>query len=107
MILITDGENLTGDPEVALQEAADAQMVIITAGIGTMKGATIPVTVNNEKTEKKDEEGKTVITRLQPAVLKKIAESGHGIYTEPGASLTISIDAVVNQINGISKEPVR
>lgn len=103
MILITDGENLTGDPEVALQEAADAQMVIITAGIGTLKGATIPVTVNNEKTERKDAEGKTVITRLQPAILKKIAESGHGIYTEPGASLTSSIDAVVNQVNGISK----
>jgi Ca-activated chloride channel family protein len=78
VILISDGED---HDEGALQTAgqmADEGVVINTIGIGSPDGAPIIDAVTNEA--KKDEDGNTVISKLNEDELKKIAEKGKGIY---------------------------
>ena len=78
IVLISDGED--HDPEalpVAKTLAADGVM-INTVGIGSPEGATIIDPATNEL--KKDEQGQTVITKLNEAELQQLADASNGRY---------------------------
>lgn len=78
VILISDGEDHDEEAaKVATQMAAEG-VVINTIGIGSPEGAPIIDPATNES--KKDNEGNTVITKLNEAELKTIAEKGNGMY---------------------------
>jgi tetratricopeptide (TPR) repeat protein len=78
VILISDGEDHDEEAtKVAGQMAAEGVM-INTVGIGSAEGAEIIDAATNEP--KKDNEGNTVITKLNEAGLQAIAEKGNGIY---------------------------
>ncbi len=78
VILISDGEDHDEEAtKVAAQMAAEGVM-INTVGIGSAEGAEIIDAATNEA--KKDNEGNTVITKLNEAGLQAIAEKGNGIY---------------------------
>ena len=76
MILISDGEDHEEGVTEAVSEAVEKGVVIYTIGVGSPEG--VPVPYNNGFL--KDEEGKTVITKLNESVLKKIAMDGKGNY---------------------------
>lgn len=76
MILISDGEDHEEGVSEAVSEAVEKGIVIYTIGVGSPEG--VPVPYNNGFL--KDEEGKTVITKLNESVLKKIAMDGNGNY---------------------------
>lgn len=81
VILITDGENLQGDPVQAAQQAGQKNIRIFCIGIGTQEGELIRIT--NEKGEKeflKDRSGNFVKTRLDESTLKQIALETDGAY---------------------------
>ncbi len=81
VILITDGENLQGDPLQAAQQARQKNIRIFCIGIGTQEGELIRVA--NEKGEKeflKDKSGNFVKTRLDESTLKQIALETDGAY---------------------------
>jgi len=75
ILLITDGENHQSNPLEVVQFAQEKGVVIHTLGIGDPAGATIP-TENGPLTY----EGKTVVTRLDEASLKQIAQTTGGYY---------------------------
>lgn len=77
IILITDGENHSGDPLKAAQWAAQQGIKIFTIGIGKDGGAPIPDTAGGFK---KDAEGEIVLTRLDETILQKIALETGGAY---------------------------
>lgn len=89
LILITDGENHEDDALKSASEAADKGFVIFTVGIGSPEGAPIPIYNNgNISGYLKDEDGKTVISKLNPDILRELAEKGGGKFirsfrTEP------------------------
>jgi Ca-activated chloride channel homolog len=82
MILVTDGENLEGDPVAAAEEAKQTGVLIYSIGVGT--GAGEPIPLRDEKGNvtgyKKDESGSVVVSRLDEATLQQISSITGGQY---------------------------
>jgi len=86
MVLITDGEDLAGKVDEALNSAAAGSLKIFTVGIGKAEGEVIPVAdqSGNFVEYKKDPSGKTVVTRLNEGTLIKIAQKTGAEYIRYG-----------------------
>ncbi|MBO6169844.1 MAG: VWA domain-containing protein [Bacteroidales bacterium] len=80
IIVITDGENHEDDAVDAARQAAELGIKIYTIGVGSLRGQPIPV--GGELL--KDREGNIVVSRLDEATLKQIADEGHGAYVHAG-----------------------
>jgi len=82
LILLTDGENLEGNPVEEARKAASKGIIIYTIGVGTPSGQPIPIYDENGKVVdyKKDTNGNPVISRLDEVTLKKIAAVANGRY---------------------------
>ena len=87
VILLTDGENLEGDPIAAAKEAKQEGIKIYSIGIGTQEGDLIRGENDQGKSEfLKDENGNFVKSKLNEAVLREIAEATDGIYAHASSS---------------------
>jgi Ca-activated chloride channel family protein len=85
LILLTDGENLSGDVIQAAKEASRNGIVIHTVGIGSEKGTSIGIKNERGTTEYlKDAQGQIVISRLDENTLKQIAQITRGFYVPLG-----------------------
>ena len=83
LILITDGEDHAGDVLNIAEEANEEGIQIISVGVGTTKGGPIPIKRNGVVMNyKKDNQGETVITRLDESTLKAIADRVQGVYIQ-------------------------
>ncbi len=91
VILISDGEDHEENALTVATEMAQQGVVINTVGMGTAEGAPIMDPVTNEL--KKDEQGITVITKLNQQALADVAKKGNGEY-----QLFTNTDAVVNSL---------
>lgn len=81
LIIITDGEDHEGDPVQAAEEAGKEGIKIYCIGIGTTEGELVQLTdESGRKSFLKDREGNIVKSRLNEAVLQKIALGTGGIY---------------------------
>lgn len=78
IILISDGEDHDEEAAKIASQLASDGVIINTIGIGSPEGSTIIDAATNET--KKDNEGNTVITKLNEAELVAIAGKGNGIY---------------------------
>lgn len=103
IIIFSDGEDHEEKGIDAAKEAAEKGIKIYTIGMGTKSGVPIPIYRNGIKTgTKKDQEGNTVLTKLNENYLIDISESGNGSYTRANG-LNVGIDGIVNQLNDIEK----
>ena len=80
IIVITDGENHEDDAVDAARQAAELGIKVYTVGVGSLRGQPIP----KDGELMKDSEGNIVVTRLDEATLRKIAEVGGGAYVHAG-----------------------
>lgn len=82
LILITDGEDTTGDPEKTAQEAAKAGVKIYTIGVGRTEGQPIPVRDASGAVTgyRKDASGNIVRSKLNLTALQKIAHATGGRF---------------------------
>lgn len=78
IILISDGEDHDENAVTLTKAMAEEGVMINTIGIGSPEGALIADTRNNDV--KRDERGNPVVTKLNEAELRDIAEKGNGIY---------------------------
>jgi Ca-activated chloride channel family protein len=78
IILITDGEDHDEEAIKVTRQLAEDGVMVNTVGIGSPQGALIKDRETSEY--KKDENGNTVITRLNEEELKNIAQNGNGLY---------------------------
>jgi Ca-activated chloride channel homolog len=97
MVVITDGENHEDDPVSFAEEAAKTGVVIHTIGIGSTEGVPVPINAGNRRDYLKDENGNTVISKLDEDILKKIAVITGGNYVRASNS-NIGLDEIYNQI---------
>jgi len=107
MILITDGENLQGDFKEAVKTARENNIIIYTLGIGTQKGAPIPV-INHQTGDKeylKDKEGNIVLTQLDFSSLSWIAKETDGLFFQVTAGQQ-EIRDILNDISLLEKEKI-
>lgn len=86
LLLFSDGEELEGEALDAAKRAAEANIAIITVGVGTAKGGIIPDPETKMNGYLKDERGVLVTSRLKEDVLQEIARVSQGLYL-PLASL--------------------
>ncbi len=81
LVILSDGEDHSQKAVDAAKEATKQGVTIFTIGIGTKKGAVIPIKRNGALYGyKKDKNGQTVMTRLNDEVLKEIASVTNGKY---------------------------
>jgi len=83
IFLISDGEDHFKKSYESAKKASDLGVKIFTFGIGSDKGAPIPIKRNGIiESYKKDIDGEVVITKKNEEVLTKIAEVSGGLYIE-------------------------
>ena len=86
VILITDGEDHTGDAMRAAEEAAVAGIRIFPIGIGRDEGAPIPASNGGFR---RDRRGEIILSKLDEPTLQKIALATGGAYVR---SVTGDVD---------------
>ncbi len=83
LVILSDGEDHSQKAVEAAKEAAKQGVTIFSIGIGTKKGAVIPIKRNGSLYGyKKDKNGQTVMTKLNDKILKEIAQVTGGKYID-------------------------
>lgn len=97
LIIVTDGENLEGNPLAAAENAREKGIKIYSIGIGTREGELIRVQNDQGNFEfLKDQKGNFIKSRLNENVLRKIAEISGGIYVRAGGA-EFGLDLIYDQ----------
>ena len=102
MIIITDGENHEDDPVGAAQAAAEKGITIYTLGMGLPQGGPIPEQVNGQMTYRKDRQGNIIVTKLDEAMLQRIAEAGKGAYIRAN-NAQVGLNNLFSEVNKMEK----
>ncbi len=103
LFIISDGEDHEGNTENIAEEAANAGIRVFTIGVGTEKGGPIPIKRNNViQNYKKNAQGETVITKLDPETLRNIVSATNGKYID-GRVTSEVINQVMDALQDIEK----
>lgn len=103
IIIITDGENHDTDPVKAAEAAREKGIIIHAVGIGSQEGVPIPMPGGGSRDYLKDNEGNTVITRLDDSVLKKVAVAGEGTYVKASGS-SLGLGSILDEIRKMEQQ---
>ena len=102
LVIITDGENHEDDALAMAKAAGEKGVVIHTIGIGSPTGSPIPVTMNGKREYLKDQDGNTVISKLDEEYLKKIAAAADGRYIRAN-NTSLGLNEIYNDIGKMKK----
>jgi len=104
LIIISDGEDHDGEALNIAEEAAEQGIRILTVGVGNTKGGPIPIKRNGVVLNyKKDNQGETVITRLDESTLKEIAAEANGVYIN-GSNTTEVVETIKGELDKMDKQ---
>ncbi|MCX8081209.1 MAG: VWA domain-containing protein [Bacteroidia bacterium] len=104
IILISDGEDHEQGAIEKAKEIAEKGIMINTIGIGSEQGVPIPVFENGKAVGyKKDAYGQTVVTKLNPRILKEIAAAGNGVYVQ-ATQQSMGLELVLRKIDELEKK---
>ncbi len=104
LFIVSDGEDHEGNVKSIAEEASKEGIKIFTIGVGSEKGGPIPIKRNGiVQTYKKDRQGATVITKLNPTTLKEIANQANGIYID-GRSTNKVVEEVTTILQNMDKK---
>ncbi len=105
VVLITDGEDHSGDALEAAAAAAEQGVVIHTVGIGSTEGVPIPDFDLNGRRRgfKKDRSGAVVMTRLDESTLQRIASDSGGRYFRASPAES-ELDLLAAEIGEMEKQ---
>ena len=103
LFIVSDGEDHEGNVSEIVQEAAQLGIRIFTIGVGTEKGAPIPIKRNGIlQYYKRDVNNEQVITRLDVETLTEIANLADGAYMD-GSNTKEVVEEVTSILNGMDK----
>lgn len=106
LVIISDGEDHEGNVLEQAELATSKGIMIYTIGMGLPEGGPIPVYNNNVQVGfKKDKEGNAIVSKLDEALLKKIASVGKGLYVRATNSAT-GLNKIFDDINAIQKSEI-
>lgn len=81
LIILSDGENHEGNAVEAAKSAAKEGVLIYTVGIGTTKGAPIPIYSGERQIDfQRDKKSNIVLSKINNIMLQEIASVGNGKY---------------------------
>ncbi len=106
ILLLTDGDDLGGDPTASALLVAGSGADLLVAGIGTAEGATIPVLDFRTRTEQplRDGSGAPVVTRLNEPFLRALATAAGGRYL--GSDLSVVPGVVDGRLQALERAQV-
>lgn len=98
LVLITDGEDHDSAPLEAIEDAIDLGVPVVTIGFGLEAGSPIVLTdpQTGAKTQLKDRDGNTVISRLDGELLREIALQTEGAFIPAGVA-SLDLEGIVKQ----------
>jgi Ca-activated chloride channel homolog len=103
LIIISDGEDHSENAVTAAEEAKKLGLKIITIGVGTEKGGTIPLKRNGVvESYQRDQNNDVVVTKRNAEVLSIIAKSTKGGYVD-GNSTKDVLAYIKNALDNIEK----
>lgn len=86
VIIITDGDNLEGDPLSAAKHASEEGVKVFCIGVGTPNGELIQIMNDQGGVEYlKNDKGEYVLSRLNEPLMEDIALATQGAYIKAGA----------------------
>ncbi|TPN84061.1 vWA domain-containing protein [Aquimarina algicola] len=104
LFIVSDGEDHEGNIKEIAEEASKEGIKIFTIGVGSEKGGPIPIKRNGvTQSYKKNSQGTTVITKLNPTTLQEIASEANGTYIE-GRNTSKVIDEVTEILQNMDKK---
>ena len=85
IVILTDGEDMQSEPvEAAAVAATDFGIRVVTIGIGDARdGGRIPVDARGQR-RYLVHEGQEVWSKMDPSLLKQVADAGNGYFVEAG-----------------------
>jgi len=105
LVIFTDGEDLEGEVEAAVEKAKEAGVIIYTVGIGSPEGKPIPI--RNEKGDvleyRKDPQGQVVVSKLDERALNEIASETGGRYFRATTSEN-ELDQIEDEVSHMEKK---
>jgi len=103
LIIISDGEDHQEETKQVAQDISNEGVKVYTIGVGTEKGAPIPMKLNNSLIGyKKDNKGETVITKRVSTFLQDIADVANGQYID-GNRTENPVDVMAKVIENAEK----
>jgi len=107
LIIITDGENHDEKAIESAQQAQELGVFVHTLGMGLSKGGPIPIynKYGNQTGYRKDQEGNTVVSKLNENLLQEISSTGAGIYVRANNSKA-GLSALFAEINKMEKKEI-
>jgi len=107
VIIITDGENLEGEPLAAAKEAKAKGIKIFCVGIGTKEGELIRIPNEQGQFEfLKDKDGNFVKSRLNEDLLQKVALATDGIYVRASGA-EFGFYVIYERLAGMEKREIK
>ena len=104
LCILSDGEDHEFKEDQLFSAIDESGITIFTIGLGSTKGAPIPIKENNIiKSYKKDENGEVVITRLNENLLQKMALQSSGKYIK-GENTNQVVDDIINELKEMDKK---
>ncbi len=102
IVVITDGENHEDDAVGMATAAKEKGIIVHTIGMGLPQGAPIPLHGEGSSDFLKDKNGTIVVTKLDEAMLTRIAEAGGGTYIRAN-NAEIGLNTLFNEIEKMEK----
>jgi Ca-activated chloride channel family protein len=105
LILFTDGDNLVGDPQFAVDKIKQQGVRLFTVGVGTIEGSPVPEfdKAGNLTSYKKDKEDNIVMSRLSERLLIVAAKATDGRYFR---SEGVYINRLLAELDKIKKKEI-
>jgi Ca-activated chloride channel homolog len=104
IVLISDGEDHDEEAIQVAKSMAENGVMINAVGIGSAEGSVI---IDPETgASKKDEQGNTVITRLNEALLQEIAKASNGEYIRL-EDTDAAVQLIMDKLNTIDQRSIR
>ncbi len=106
LIIISDGENHEGNAVEAAEKARENGILIYTIGMGSGRGAPIPLYQGRHQTGYiKDRQGNVVTSKLDAAMLGEIAKVGGGEFISASNS-NVGLNRLFDELNRMDKEEI-
>ncbi len=103
IVVITDGENHEDDAIDAAKAAQEKGVIIHTIGLGSIQGSPIPLYKNGRQTGfMKDNQGNSVVTKLNIDMLKEIAGAGSGLFVQAHSG-NVGLNYILDEIDSMEK----
>lgn len=108
LVLITDGEDTTGNPEALAKEAAKQGVRIYTIGVGRTDGQPIPVRDGSGAVAsyRKDARGEVVRSKLDAALLQRIANATGGRFYQATLAQD-ELQRILADIQGLERRELK